>query len=193
MHLRDLKTTAQTDHKLAVRAVDGAGNRSAEVTATSESRTECPPAFPARSPVSHRRTAWPAAHWRYGRGDHRRAGQGQSRTGELIPPQAEGYQAANHLWDAGLRRVVLQAARNEFVAFQVMLRGDSTAGPVKAELVFDGPAGKTTTSRVRAVSAGGSRGTDARPDRALDLRQKRRGSKYRSLHIEFYVPHAGGG
>ncbi len=65
-------------------------------------------------------------------------------TGELIPSQPEGYLAVNHLWDAAGRRVTLHAARNEFVAFQVLLRSPIPvpAGSIRPELVFDGPAGK---------------------------------------------------
>ena len=48
--------------------------------------------------------------------------------------------------------ITLQAARNEFVAFQVLLRGDFPAGPIKPELAFDGPAGKTIQVAVGPLS-----------------------------------------
>ncbi len=43
--------------------------------------------------------------------------------GHTTPAQAAGYFASNHLWDASSRTVRLQAARGEFVAFQVVIKG----------------------------------------------------------------------
>ncbi len=43
-------------------------------------------------------------------------------TGELIPYQPDGYLSTNHLWDAKKKQISLQAARNEFVAFQILCR-----------------------------------------------------------------------
>ena len=44
-------------------------------------------------------------------------------TGEMIPPQPDkSYLVDNHLWNAAASEVKLQAARNEFVAFQVCFK-----------------------------------------------------------------------
>ena len=44
-------------------------------------------------------------------------------TGQMIPDQPAGYLSANHLWSAKEQTVRLGAARNEFVAFQVLVEG----------------------------------------------------------------------
>src|SRR5262249_19156551 len=61
-------------------------------------------------------------------------------TGEMIPKQADGYLAANHLWSAKEKQIHLHAARNEFVNFQVLLRGNIK--DVRPELTFQGEAGE---------------------------------------------------
>ena len=63
-------------------------------------------------------------------------------TGELIPPEFRGYLATNHLWNAETRTITLHAARNEFVAFQILVGGTNTAGLISPELVFEGQASK---------------------------------------------------
>lgn len=55
-------------------------------------------------------------------------------TGRMIPPHHEGYLRANHLWSSADRLVRLHAARNEFVAFQLLLFGP--ADGVTASLSF---------------------------------------------------------
>ena len=61
---------------------------------------------------------------------------------------------ANHLWNAAERQITLHAARNEFVAFQVLIRGSSPAATwtLRPELVFDGPAGSHDPGRVAAAT-----------------------------------------
>ncbi len=193
MHLRDLKTTARADHNLAVRAVDAAGNRGPEATATIRVSSRMPARLPGLKPVAKpadRSSVLP----RIGGVDVAiidELDKVNPSTGELIPAQAEGYQATNHLWDAARRRVMLQAARNEFVAFQVLLRGDSPAGAVKAELAFDEPAGKTiqiAVARYHLVPARGGSMPDPIVPLAFGAESEER-AKYRSLHVEVYVPH----
>ena len=83
-------------------------------------------------------------------------------------------------------------ARNEFVAFQVMLRGDVPAGAIKADLAFDGPTGKTIQ-----VAVGRYHPVPARagpmPDPIVPLgfaAENTPRTKYQSLHVEVYIPHA---
>jgi hypothetical protein len=47
----------------------------------------------------------------------------QPVTGRMIPPQEPGYLSLNHLWNAGEKRIHLDAAKNEFVSFQILLSG----------------------------------------------------------------------
>lgn len=64
-------------------------------------------------------------------------------SGETIPSHDAAYLAANHLWSAKEKLVRLYAAKNEFVAFQVVLKGAAVGvtpalklpEPLKAELL----------------------------------------------------------
>jgi hypothetical protein len=193
MHLRDLKSQAKPEHKLAVRAVDAAGNRGPEATATIRISTRVPARLPQLKQVAGP-TARSSVLPRLGGVDVAiidELDKVNPSTGELIPAQAKGYEAANHLWDAADRRVALQAARSEFVAFQVMLRGDSPAGAIKAELVFDGAAGKTIPVAVERYYSVPARGGPM-PDPIVPMsfgEESRVRAKYQSLHVEVYIPH----
>src|SRR5262249_45155333 len=134
MHLRDLSLAPGARVRLAVRAVDGAGNvgPASELAVSVSAATPRPLPGTAPKPFAE---AGPRP---------RRAGaevavldeldKVQPLTGELIPAQPDGYLAANHLWSARDRLVRLHAARNEFVAFQVVLRGP--VRDVQPRLVF---------------------------------------------------------
>jgi hypothetical protein len=193
MHLRDLRIPAQPEHTLAVQAVDAAGNRGPEATASIRVSTRVPTRLPQLKPVVSPQARLPALP-RVGGVEVAiidELDKVNPSTGELIPAQAEGYQAANHLWNATDHRVWLQAARNEFVAFQVMLRGDSPAGTIKAELTFDGTAGKAIQVAVERYHPLPARGGPM-PDPIVPFSfgaDSRERARYRSLHVEVYVPH----
>ncbi len=112
-------------------------------------------------------------------------------SGDLIPSQPADYTLANPLWDAASRTITLHAARNEFVALQVVIRGDESAASVWPELAFDGPnAGKfpVTLGRYHPVSTP----VGPLPDPIVPLDFPVRpiaGARHRSLHVELYVPH----
>ncbi len=108
----------------------------------------------------------------------------------MIPPRADEYTQFNPLWEAGKRAITLQAARNEFVAFQVVLRGDESAATIAPELAFEGPeAGhfKVEIGRYHPVST--PVGPLADPIVPLDFPASPiAGERYHSLHVELYVP-----
>ena len=136
MHLRDLSLGAGTEVKVAVRAVDGAGNvgPAAEATVKVSDRQAAP--LPGQAPAPF---TGAAALPRLGDAEVAvidELDKVQPVTGDMIPTQADGYLAANHLWDAKTKEVRLHAARNEFVGFQVLLHG--TAKGVRPTLVFEG-------------------------------------------------------
>ena len=54
----------------------------------------------------------------------------------MVPKQAPSYLKRNHLWDAEKKTIDLHAARNEIVAFQILLHG--RARQVHAALELDG-------------------------------------------------------
>ncbi|MBN2023734.1 MAG: DNRLRE domain-containing protein [Pirellulales bacterium] len=111
----------------------------------------------------------------------------QPLTGRMIPEQPAEYLQANHLWDAGKRRIRLAAAGNEFVAFQVLLDGPTTN--VEPSLTFTG-AGRgihVAFAWYRPVE------TDAGPLPdplvPLDAPDDATNAPRRSLYVELYVPH----
>lgn len=196
MHLHDLKISIPSEAKISVRAVDAAGNHGPEATATIRISNRAPARLPQIKQAADQPrpvTALP-----------KMAGaevaildeldKVNPVTGELIPTQPDGYLTANHLWDAAGRKIKLQAARNEFVAFQILLRGDIPAGSIMPELVFDGPPGKTIQVGLGRYHPVTSR-QGPLPDPIVPLSfatggPRPPGIKNQSLHVEVYVPHA---
>jgi hypothetical protein len=132
------------------------------------------------------------------------------QSGEMIPPQPRDYLRANHLWNASERRISLHAARNEFVAFQVLIQGRKLGGEMvlRPELVFSGPGGTTinvTCGRYHLVPTpvgplpdpiiplGATapplpRDAGGRPGE-IESTHSEAGPLSQSLHIELFVPH----
>src|SRR5262249_10627805 len=112
-------------------------------------------------------------------------------TGQLIPDEPDGYLAANHLWNAESRTITLQAARNEFVAFQVLLRGADPISRIQAKLAFDGPNAKSLQVQIGRYHQVASK-LGPLPDPIVPLSvtaDETPGTVNRSLHVEVYVPH----
>ena len=192
MHLRDLPLTAGQPVALGVRAVDGAGNVGPVATGSVKV-----------SDIPHtvKLGGQPAAPFTEA-GPLPKIGGAevfvidpldkvQPVTGKMIPSRPASYLAANHLWSAKERRVRLFAAKNEFVAFQVVLRGQ-VAG-VAPELKLDGATGEILEFRCVDSKAG------PLPDPLLPLKgtmgcpspsQPVQGQKNAAYLVEAYVPHA---
>jgi len=189
MRLRDLDRKGGTV-VFAVRAVDGAGNvgKAAEARIKLSDRIAAP--LPGTTPVVAKTTS-PLP--RLAKGEVAildELDKVQPITGEMIPAQPEGYQAANHLWDAGKRQIRLHAARNEFVSFQVLLRGP--IAKARPSLTFSRPDGSkigVAFGRYRHVAT--SKGPLPDPIEPLDRPDDEviPGRKSASLHVEVYVPH----
>jgi hypothetical protein len=194
MHLRDLKLAPGASANLSIQAVDAAGNRGPSTRAGITLSSRLPAALPEPMPGArppHRQPAWP-----------RVAGaevaildeldKVHPQSGEMIPPHPEGYRVTNHLWDAAERTITLQAARNEFVAFQILLRGKVPAASIRPELVFSGPAARTVMVALGRYHLVESKlGPLPDPIVPIDFPAgASSGTKYQSLHIEVYVPHA---
>jgi hypothetical protein len=137
MHLRDLDLPAGGTAKLAVQAVDAAGNLGPAAQFSTQASALVAAELPGkRAAAAPNKTAGPLPRL----GDCQIAildmlDKVQPITGELIPPQPEGYLNSNHLWNAGTRRIELEAAKNEFLGFQILVRG-KTAG-IRAKLDFE--------------------------------------------------------
>ncbi len=195
MHLRDLKLGAGAIVKLSIQAVDGAGNRGPATTAgiTVSSRVPAPLPHPKPTPGS-RPTSTAAVLPRVAGMEVAildELDKVHPLNGELIPPEPDHYLAANHLWNATDRRITLHAARNEFVAFQVLLRGQVPPRQIQPELVFDGQEGnaiKVEFGRYHPVTT--KVGPLSDPIVPLSFpADKIPDIKSRSLHVEVYVPH----
>jgi hypothetical protein len=198
MRLRDLDLTPGATVKVAVRAVDGAGNvgPAAEASVSISPRTEWSlPGKPFAAPFTG---AAPLP--RLGNAEVAvidELDKVQPLTGEMIPKQPAGYLAVNHLWSAKANEVRVHAARNEFIGFQVLLHG--TAKDVRPSLMFDNDEGesiKATFGRYRNIPR-----TDKGPlpDPIVPLNgglnvpsadDTVSGLKYGSLYVEVYVPHS---
>lgn len=190
MHLRDLQLAAGQQVRLAVRAVDGAGNRGEPATLSFKVSAAAPADIPAlANPPAPPRVKLP------------RLGQAEvavidaldkvhPQTGESIPPQPQNYFAGNHLWNARQREIRLHAAKNEFVDFQVLLHG--SRADLDAEVVFEG-ALKIEASIGRLRNVASQRGPFADPVVPWKANAEPADAKapsYQSMLVELYVPHA---
>ena len=151
MHLRDLPLKPGQNVKLTVRAVDGAANVSAPASfdvRVSHFKLEPLPGsdgkpFAAANPLPKLGEAEIAII--------DALDKVQPATGQMIPAQSTQYLAANHLWDG--KQIRLQGARNEFVSFQVLVRGK--VRDLKATLDFPAEAfaPRTEFARFRYVNS----------------------------------------
>ncbi len=193
MHLRDLGARPGQTFTIAIRAVDGAGNigpaLSSKIRVSSRQPAPLPPApltpFPPDGETLPRLGNDAVAVID-------ELDKVQANDGQLIPENPKSYLAANHLWKASEKRIRLHAARNEFVAFQILVQNRDRS--VRARLDFEGPASsaiRTDFGRYRLVSSkngplpdpvvplGGDEDSGGEPENA----------KFQSVYAEVYVPH----
>ncbi len=195
MRLRDLDLRSGQEVKLSVRAVDGAGNIGAAVTETFRvsdfDREPLPGTFPeSLGEAAPLPTLAGAKVTVIDALD-----KVHPATGKMIPEQPAEYASANHLFRAKDRQVRLAAARNEFVAFQVLL--DGQVHNVRPSLVFeeDDQGFEVTWGRYRYVNSNAG----PLPDPVVPLKNpvsvphsdnRIAGQTRASLLCEVYVPHA---
>ena len=134
MRLRDLGLKAGAKVEVAVRAVDGAGNVGEAAAATVTVSSHALPVLPGAmgkidGPVGPLPKLGGAEVAILDELD-----KVHPVSGDMVPAQKEPYLAVNHLWNAQNRTITLHAGRNEFVAFQVLLRGNVDG--VRPELAF---------------------------------------------------------
>jgi hypothetical protein len=119
----------------------------------------------------------------------------EGKTGKMIPEHPAGYKGGNHLWSADKRIIRLQAARNEFVGFQVNLEGKTAAAGLK--VAFPEEAGlRSKVYRLDYVKTGDGNMPDAAvvlagtvpiPNKADPQAADQTNA---SLLAEIYVPHS---
>jgi hypothetical protein len=205
VRLRDLELAPGRSIEVGARAVDGAGNRGPVSFATV-------PVSGGPSPLEMVSLAEAAGRdsAERGSGEVLRLGDRavfvadpldkmHPETGEMIPPRPPSYRVENHIWSARERRVRLAAARNEFVAFQVI--ASAGAGRLELELGFDGSEGCQPSSELlRFVSIPSEAGPLPDPlvplaaalDPAIEAAtgvDPRVTSRARSFLVDLYVPH----
>jgi hypothetical protein len=199
MHLRGLAAPGTRTVKLTVNAVDGAGNTGPAASATVPLSERVPKGLPQPAALPER--AHPSRRLSLPRlGPFQIAvldelDKVHPVTGELIPYQSESYLSLNHIWDAAGPLISLQGARNEYVAFQVLLRDARSAERIQPELTFDGAIGKQLTVEFGRYHAVSSRHGPL-PDPIVplyypepDLAAGAKDQSSRSLHVEIYIPH----
>jgi hypothetical protein len=134
MHLRDLGLKPGETAQVVVRAVDGAGNASEPAKIDVTVSAQAVGVLPGEDPKPFTDGG---ALPRIGGAEVAMIDaldKVQPVTGNMIPPQEPGYLSANHLWSASRKTLRLDAARNEFTSFQILLRGPMKDLSAKLEL-----------------------------------------------------------
>ncbi len=212
MHVRDLGLKQVPSAVVAVQAVDGAGNIGPAVTATVRFLGKPGGSLPGSAPeMAH----VPAATRLPRLGVAEVAvidelDKVDPQTGIFIPPQPREYVRGNHIWNAAERRIRLHSARNEFVAFQVLIQGRQLGSDMglRPELVFSGQSGATiqvACGRYQLVPTPAGHLPDPIVPLSVAARMSPRtaggqpsqiksadspaGAMSQSLHVELYVPH----
>jgi lysophospholipase L1-like esterase len=188
MHLRDLALKAGAEVAFSVQAVDGAGNvgraTSAKVRVSDHQPKPLPPAV-AELPAPARSALPKLGNLEFFVIDE--LDKLQPISGAMIPAQTKEYLAENHVWSAATKTIQLHAARNEFVGFQIVMRG----GPGQVSLLLTFDDGSITNEIRRYHHVATSKGPLPDPiapindpdDQAIVNR------KTSSLYAEVYVPH----
>jgi hypothetical protein len=202
MHLRDLVISPGARIAVQVRAVDRAGNIGPALIQPLTVSGREPQELPAASESAIAVSKAPSAKLpQLGQAEIAiidELDKVQPVTGEMIPKRTDAYLDHNHLWDAKNRTIQLSAARNEFVAFQILIRG--TAAGVVPELKFDGEKSPTTATFGVLRNVGSKRGP--LPDPVVPLTgsfsipapdERLAGQRNGSLLCEIYVPHEAAG
>jgi hypothetical protein len=189
MHLRDLELKPGVEVEIGVRAVDGAGNvgPAAKAKVRVSSKIAAPLPGVSAKPFAEQAALPRLSETTVAILDE--LDKVHPVTGEMIPKQAEGYLAANHLWSGKDKRIRLHAARNEFVSFQVLLRGD--VKHVRPTLTFeDEDAAKIQVAWGNYNHVLSKKGPLPDPIVPLSsMGENIAGQKSRSLHAEIYAPH----
>lgn len=204
MRLRDIGLRPGSKVTIGVRAIDAAGNAGPVTTShvevaadinTQQIHNAPVPAQPFTDPASREAVMIP--------GDKHNVevfvvdplDTVHPQTGQLTPARPESYRQANHLWSAKKKLIRLHAAKNEFVAFQVVLTGQTKG--VHASVTLDGDefdAPKISLMRFRNVKVKNSYLPDPLvpldgPIRIPASDEPVTDQTHASFLTELYVPH----
>ncbi len=187
MHLRDLDLPAGALGRFSVRAVDGAGNVGPEGRLDVRVSDRVAKPLPGLDPPPPGSSGGPIRLGSATVAIVDELDKLDPTTLALIPDQPAGYLAANHLGDAGGRRARLEAARAEFVGFQVLVIGP--APRFRASLTFAGSLG-IRPEFGRLVNVATARGPMPDPVVPLVGPVDLPGPNLEgaAIHVELYVP-----
>ncbi|MFT5129557.1 MAG: hypothetical protein ACI8W8_003180, partial [Rhodothermales bacterium] len=178
LHFRDLGSQPGAAITLAVAVLDGAGNRSPFIRQQLRVSDQALPDLPGK-PAEFAKRPGPAPRLGSASISIVDAFDKISKTGVRSPQQPDAYLQANHLWNGG--RIQLAAARNEFVAFQILVKGDVSGLQATLNL------GDSDIEFGELRSIGGW------PDAVLPLQKPLNISGRASLLCDIYVPHTAAG
>ena len=197
--IRDLNLVPQQEHTISIRAVDAAGNVGEPLEASFAVSTKKAWSVPAEaSGISSHEARKTTANAKQ---DWAKLGKSfvsvvdeldkvQSSTGRILPEHPAEYFTYNHLWDASQKIIELQGARNEWIAFQFIVKGDVSQVEIGAS--FGGEAKGVEVSVGRYIDVPTDDGSwpdpiiDASSSLALSADEAKK--PFKSYHVEFYIP-----
>ncbi len=193
MHLRDMGLTAGAEARVRVRAVDAVGNsgppseHAIQVSSLAADAQfgETPKGFSGEPPLPRIGGAGVAVV--------DPLDKVHPVTGATLPAQPSKYLRANHLWSAGEKRIRLAAARNEFVAMQILVEGELQDAHVSLDFKEAGTDFPVEFSRFCCVPSKQGPLPDplvplVQPFTVPERRDAAQGHKRGSLYCEIYVP-----
>ena len=157
-------------------------------------RPTCPGSTSSNRLATGQRGSRTAASCRHRRRDPRRAGQDRSSDRRADPAKSPtDYLGCQPSLE---RRAIVRSSSRQLETNSSRSRSCCvarfSAGAIKPELVFDGPAGRHDSGCDRPLSSSRrDQWADARPDRApcLPAPRRLRAPSIKSLHVELYIPH----
>ncbi|MEY4568086.1 MAG: hypothetical protein RLY14_3056, partial [Planctomycetota bacterium] len=199
MRVRDLNLNPQQEHSISIRSVDAAGNvgepLEASFAVSAKKAWTIPAAVLGRSSKESGKIAGDSKQGWAKLGKSTVAvvdelDKVQSSTGRILPEHPADYFVRNHLWDASKKTIELEGARNEWIAFQLVVQGDSSKVELGASFVGEAKAVESAVGRYIDVPSGDGSWPDPIVDASsqIALSADQAKTPFKSYHVEFYIP-----
>ncbi|MEX0776662.1 MAG: hypothetical protein WD042_13245 [Phycisphaeraceae bacterium] len=193
LHLRDMDLRPGEAVTLAIAAVDAVGNIGPAATVQGRVSDHAAPQLPPApaQPFTQQAPLPTFAGLKIAIIDP--LDKVQPITGKLIPAHEPGYLAANHLWSAKDRVIRLYAARNEFVAFQLLLEGEANDLQIDLKSPWQNaanlPAGAAGLMRLAYVDTDAGPLPDPLVPVVAAIAVPNKGHRFAAFLADLYVPH----